>query len=92
MSERTSVSRRPGLVAREGWSETARITELVRRETVGGFLLLVAPALAFVAVNLAARSSDSVFMGWAIPTATDGDPDLYERSAGYGPRPLGAAQ
>ena len=39
------------LLARGTWSETARISELLRREVVGGALLLVAAVLALVWAN-----------------------------------------
>jgi len=51
MTDRTPVSRRPGLLARGSWAETARVNELLRRETVGGALLLVAAVVALVWAN-----------------------------------------
>ncbi len=44
-------SRRTGLLSRGSWAETARITELLRQETVGGALLLVAAVVALVWAN-----------------------------------------
>ena len=49
MSDRTP--RGPGLLARGTWTETARVTELLRRETVGGALLLIAAVIALVWAN-----------------------------------------
>ncbi len=43
--------RSSGLFTRGTWSETARINELLRRETVGGALLLVAAVVALVWAN-----------------------------------------
>ena len=43
--------RSPGLLARGTWTETARVTELLRRETVGGALLLMAAVIALVWAN-----------------------------------------
>lgn len=154
MQPRDPATDQPGLFARGTWAETTRITQLLRQETVGGALLLIAalvalvwansgwadsytqlkdltvgpsalhldlslstwaadgllaifffvaglevkrefvagdlrdprraaipvlaavggmaaPALVFVAVNLAAGSGDGALSGWAIPTATD---------------------
>ncbi len=47
----------PGLLARGTWAETARITELLRRETVGGALLLAASVVALVWANSGWASS-----------------------------------
>ena len=44
-------SRGPRLFSRGSWSETARATELLRRETVGGALLLAAAVVALVWAN-----------------------------------------
>jgi NhaA family Na+:H+ antiporter len=44
------TDRRP-LLARGSWSEAARVTELLRRETVGGALLLLATLAALVWAN-----------------------------------------
>ncbi|SDS50200.1 sodium/proton antiporter, NhaA family [Nocardioides scoriae] len=43
---------RRALLARGSWSETTRIAEVLRRETVGGALLLVATVAALVWANL----------------------------------------
>ena len=43
---------RPRLFARGSRLEAARIAELLRQETLGGILLIVAAALALVAANL----------------------------------------
>ena len=58
MSDRTPESppRKP-LLSRGTWSETARVTELLRRETVGGALLLVAAIAALVWANSGWASS-----------------------------------
>jgi NhaA family Na+:H+ antiporter len=44
-------SSRPRLLSRGSWTETSRITEVLRRETVGGALLLVATVVALVWAN-----------------------------------------
>ena len=41
----------PQLLTRGSWSETARISEILRKETVGGALLLVATVAALVWAN-----------------------------------------
>lgn len=41
----------PHLLARRSWAETARIADILRRETVGGILLVVAAALALLWAN-----------------------------------------
>jgi NhaA family Na+:H+ antiporter len=46
-----SPSRRARLLSRGSWAETARVTELLRQETVGGALLLVAAVVALVWAN-----------------------------------------
>jgi NhaA family Na+:H+ antiporter len=48
---RDNTSPRPRLLARGTWSETSRITEVLRRETVGGALLLLAAVVALVWAN-----------------------------------------
>jgi len=47
----TARSPVPRLFARGTWAETARIAEVLRRETVGGYLLLVGAVLALVWAN-----------------------------------------
>ena len=42
---------RPALLGRGSWSEDSRITDLLRRETVGGALLVVAAGIALVWAN-----------------------------------------
>jgi len=44
-------SGQPRLLGRGSWAETARVTELLRSETVGGALLLVATVVALVWAN-----------------------------------------
>jgi NhaA family Na+:H+ antiporter len=44
-------SERPRVLSRGTWGETARVTALLRRETVGGALLLVAAVVALVWAN-----------------------------------------
>lgn len=39
------------LLARGSWSETQRFSEILRKETVGGVLLLIAAAAALVWAN-----------------------------------------
>jgi len=41
----------PGLFARGSWPETARVAEVLRRETVGGIILLVAAVAALAMAN-----------------------------------------
>jgi NhaA family Na+:H+ antiporter len=41
----------PDLLGRGSWPETQRITDVLRRETVGGALLLVGAAIALVWAN-----------------------------------------
>ncbi|MFN8031905.1 MAG: Na+/H+ antiporter NhaA [Mycobacterium sp.] len=50
MADRKPPLRR-ALFARGSWSETARITTILRKETVGGALLLVAAAVALIWAN-----------------------------------------
>ncbi|MEW5810939.1 MAG: Na+/H+ antiporter NhaA [Actinomycetota bacterium] len=45
------VSPRRGLFTRGSWAETRRVTEILRKETVGGVILLVAAAAALVWAN-----------------------------------------
>ncbi len=47
----------PALLGRGSWSETRRITEILRKETVGGALLLVATVAALVWANSPATES-----------------------------------
>jgi len=47
----STPSSRPRLLSRGSWTETSRITEVLRRETVGGALLLVATVVALVWAN-----------------------------------------
>jgi NhaA family Na+:H+ antiporter len=47
----------PDLFARRSWSETSRISEILRKETVGGALLLVATVVALVWANSPAADS-----------------------------------
>jgi NhaA family Na+:H+ antiporter len=51
MTDRRPRTARSSLLRRGSWTETARITELLRRETVGGVLLLVAAVVALVWAN-----------------------------------------
>jgi len=44
-------SRRTALLTRGSWSETRRITEILRKETVGGVILLVAAGAALIWAN-----------------------------------------
>ncbi|MEV4483751.1 Na+/H+ antiporter NhaA [Micromonospora coxensis] len=46
-----ATRRRPSLFARRSWGETSRISAILRRETVGGALLLVGALLALVWSN-----------------------------------------
>jgi NhaA family Na+:H+ antiporter len=50
-SQDSDPPRRPGFLGRGSWAETSRVTELLRRETVGGALLLVAAVVALVWAN-----------------------------------------
>jgi len=47
----SSLSPRSPLLSRGSWSETARISEILRKETVGGALLLVATVVALIWAN-----------------------------------------
>lgn len=51
MSDNNSQQPRNTLFARGSWSETARISDILRKETVGGALLLVATVIALVWAN-----------------------------------------
>ncbi|TDC76751.1 sodium:proton antiporter, partial [Micromonospora sp. KC606] len=46
-----ATRRRPRLFARRSWGETRRISAILRRETVGGALLLVGALLALIWSN-----------------------------------------
>ncbi|MGA8986620.1 Na+/H+ antiporter NhaA, partial [Aeromicrobium sp.] len=48
-------SQRSPLLPRGSWAETKRIAEILRRETVGGVLLLIASVIAVVWANSAWR-------------------------------------
>lgn len=50
MADRNPLLRR-ALFARGSWSETSRITAILRKETVGGALLLLAAAIALIWAN-----------------------------------------
>jgi len=50
----------PGLFARGSWPEASRIAQVLRLETVGGALLLVATALALVWANLPGDTYEAV--------------------------------
>ncbi|HEY9265619.1 MAG TPA: Na+/H+ antiporter NhaA, partial [Mycobacterium sp.] len=50
-SDRFPPARKRTLLARGSWSETSRITTILRKETVGGVILLVAAAAALVWAN-----------------------------------------
>lgn len=50
-SDSPAGARRLALFSRGSWAETSRITEILRRETVGGLLLLVAAAAALIWAN-----------------------------------------
>lgn len=52
-----STTPTPALLRRGSWTETRRITEILRKETVGGALLLVATVAALVWANSPAASS-----------------------------------
>ncbi|GGF41661.1 Na(+)/H(+) antiporter NhaA [Marmoricola endophyticus] len=47
----STSSKRPALFSRGSWSETSRIADILRAETTGGFLLLVATVIAIAWVN-----------------------------------------
>ncbi len=51
MTDRTPEPEHPRLFPRGTWTETARVTELLRHETVGGALLLIAAVVALVWAN-----------------------------------------
>ncbi|OZG29904.1 Na+/H+ antiporter NhaA [Williamsia sp. 1138] len=51
MSDNNTRSRRSALFARGSWAETSRISSILRKETVGGALLLVATVIALVWAN-----------------------------------------
>ncbi len=57
MNDRSPGPRRPDVLTRGTWSETARVTELLRRETVGGALLLIAAVVALIWANSGWASS-----------------------------------
>ncbi|MCV7153271.1 Na+/H+ antiporter NhaA [Mycolicibacterium pyrenivorans] len=50
-SDRVPAGGKRPLLARGSWSETSRITSILRKETVGGIILLVAAAAALVWAN-----------------------------------------
>ncbi len=51
MSDNNTRSRRSALFARGSWAETSRVSSILRKETVGGALLLVATVIALVWAN-----------------------------------------
>ena len=51
MKPMTPDSRTSPLLGRGSWPESARIAEILRKETVGGILLLVATVLALAWAN-----------------------------------------
>jgi NhaA family Na+:H+ antiporter len=74
--------RRTGLLSRGSWAETARITELLRQETVGGALLLVAAVVALVWANSPWQSSDTALKDLTVgPSALHLDLSLASWSA-----------
>jgi NhaA family Na+:H+ antiporter len=70
MNDPTPVPRQRRLFDRGTWSETARVTELLRHETVGGALLLVAAVVALVWANSRWASSYTSLQNLTVgPTA-----------------------
>jgi NhaA family Na+:H+ antiporter len=65
MSDRTPAPRR-GLLPRPSWAEAARVTELLRRETVGGALLLIAAVVALVWANSGWASSYAALKDYSL--------------------------
>lgn len=51
MSDNNTGKPRTALFARGSWSETSRVSDILRKETVGGALLLVATVIALVWAN-----------------------------------------
>jgi NhaA family Na+:H+ antiporter len=65
----STPSSRPRLLSRGSWTETSRITEVLRRETVGGALLLVATVVALVWANSGLASSYTAMKDFEIGPA-----------------------
>jgi NhaA family Na+:H+ antiporter len=60
----------PRLFARRSWPETARIGEVLRRETVGGILLVAAAALALLWANSPWRGAYTALSGVRVGPAS----------------------
>ena len=75
----------PSLIPRRSWAETRRISEILRKETVGGALLLVATVVALVWANSPASDSYAALRDLEVDAGEDlagperlvqaGDPD-----------------